>query len=341
MIRRGLLIAAGVFALLAVCAPGTRAESRRHTYLVLPFEDGAADPSRGWMREAMALSLGEYFQCAGEKTVSRDDRLLAMEELSLPAGAPLTLATSIKLGRQLATEKEGPSADRLVVGRFTLDQGQISLSARVVNLQSNRAAPWKEEQGSLKDLLQLQRSLARTLLKSDGVSSGDLVAASDEAGAGHAFPLVAYESYVRGLIEPSPGRQISLLRKALDQSPGYPKACFHLGRMLARGGKAREAAAVLKESSAEPVPYAAEYHALLGILALDDGRLSDAESEARKSFSLSDTAEVRILRAKIARANNRPEEARAELERAAAMDPENPDVEALRRQLASPAVQRP
>jgi tetratricopeptide (TPR) repeat protein len=144
---------------------------------------------------------------------------------------------------------------------------------------------------------------------------------------------VAYENYVRALIEPDPARQRSFLRRALEQSPGYPKACFQLGRILSRAGKGREAEAVLKQASREPVPYAAEYHALLGILALDAGRLSEAESEAGKSLSLRDTAEVRVLRARIARANSDPEAARAELDRAALLDPENPDVDALRRQI--------
>jgi antitoxin component HigA of HigAB toxin-antitoxin module len=39
------------------------------------------------------------------------------------------------------------------------------------------------------------------------------------------------------------------------------------------------------------------------------------------------------LKARIARANNDPETALAELERAAAIDPENPDIEAVRRQI--------
>ena len=80
-----------VLILVPVSAP-RGAAVRHHGYLILPFEDAAGDPSRGWMREAMSISLGEYFLTAGERVVSRDDRLMAMEELSLPTGAPLTLA---------------------------------------------------------------------------------------------------------------------------------------------------------------------------------------------------------------------------------------------------------
>lgn len=328
-------------ALLLAGALPARGESPIHSYLILPFEDSAPDPPRDWMREAMSISLGEYFRGAGQGVVEREDRILAMEELSVPAGAPLTLATSIKLGRHLATAQDGPRADRVVVGKFSLDQGQITVSARVLSLDSNRSGPWKEEQGSLKDLLKLQRSLSHSLLKDDGVPANNLDAAADDAEAGGAFPLVAYESYIRGLIEPAPGRQQSLLRKALEQSPGYPKACFHLGRILAKAGKGREAEVILKKASADPVPYSARYHALLGSLALDGGRLSDAEAEAGKSLSLEETAEVRILKARIALASGDPGTARAEFDRAVALDPENPDIEALRRQIDTQAAPSP
>ena len=312
-------------------------DSRTHSYLILPFEDSAPEPPRDWLREAMSISLGEYFRGAGQRVVEREDRILAMEELSVPAGAPLTLATSIKLGRHFAAAQDGPRADRLVVGKFSLDQGQIIVSARVLSLDSNRSGPWKEEQGSLKDLLELQRSLSHSLLREDGLSADSLSAAADDAEAGGSFPLVAYESYIRGLIEPAPGRQQSLLRKAVEQSPGYPKACFHLGRILAKSGKGGEAEAILKKASADPVPYSALYHALLGSLALDGKRLPEAEAEAGKSLSLGETAEGRILKARIALSRGDPDTARSELDRAAALDPENPDIEAFRRQIEKPA----
>ena len=324
---------------LVLAAPAwspARGAPPAHTYLVLPFEDSEPDPPRDWMREAMSISLGEYFRGAGQGVVDREDRILAMEELSVPAGAPLTLATSIKLGRHLAASQDGPRPDRMVVGRFTLDQGQVAVSARVLALDSNRSGPWREEQGSLKDLLKIQKSLAHSLLQDDDAPANGLGAAADDVEADRSFPLVAYESYIRALIDPAPGRQQSLLRKAVEQSPGYPKACYQLGRILARAGKGREAEAILRKASAEPIPYAAEHHALLGSLALDAGRTPDAEAEAGKSLAVRETAEARILRARIALSRGDGGAARSELDRAAALDPENPDLDALRRQIEKP-----
>jgi hypothetical protein len=337
---RPFLLALALLPLASASGDVARAETTSHGYLILPFEDTARDTSRVWMRDAMSISLGEYFLCAGEKVVPRDDRLLAMEELSLPPGAPLTLATSIQLGRRFAGGQEGPWADRLVAGKFALDQGQITLTARVLSLDSNRASPWLEETGSLKDLLRIQRALAHSLLRADSVSGRDLAGAADDAGAGHAFPLVAYESYVRALIDSNPAKQQSLLRKALETAPGYPKACFQLGKILARAGKGTEAEKVLKSAAVEPVPFTAEYHGLLGTLALNAGRLSDAESEAGKSLAVKETAEARILKARIARANNDPDKARAELDRAAALDPDHAEIDALRRELDKQAPSR-
>lgn len=224
-----------------------------------------------------------------------------------------------------------------MVGHFSLDQGQITISSRVLDLDGNRASPWREQSGNLKDLLHLQRLLAQALLKSGGASGANLGAHSDDADAGHAFPLVAYENYIRGLIDSNSGRQQALLRKAIEQSPGYPKACYQLARILARAGKRAEAEGVLKSIGGEPDPYRAEYHALLGTLHLDAGRLSEAESEAQASLAVRDTAVVRVLRARIARAHGDPAHALEELAKAEALDPENPDLDSLKRQFEKPA----
>jgi len=308
-----------------------------HTYLILPFEDSAPDGSRDWLQEAMVVSLSDYFIGAGQHVVDRDDRLLAMDEMNLPPGAPLTLATSLRLGKNLRSRDEGPAPDRLVVGRFSLTEGQMTLSARLLRLDANAAAPWKEESGNLKDLLQIQKSLAHALLHADGIGTGNLASQSDDAGAGHAFPLVAYESYIRGLIDPQAARQITYLRKAVEQSPGYPKACYQLARVLVRSGKRGEADSVLKGAAGDPAPYAAEYHALKGSLDLDGGRISEAEAEARQSMGIKDTSGVHVLLARIARAQADPVRARQELDKAEALDPDNPDVEPLRHQLAKEA----
>jgi len=230
--------------------------------------------------------------------------------------------------------------DRLVVGKFSLMEGQMTLSARVLRLDSNAAAPWREESGSLKDLLRLQKALAHDLLRSDGGSSANLASNSDDANSGHAFPLLAYENYIRGVIDPSVGKQIGYLRKAIELSPGYPKASFQLARLLARSGKKDEAESVLSGIAGDPAPYAADYHAFKGGLALDGGRLSEAQEEARRSLSLRETAGGHVLLARIARAQADPSRALQELDKAEALDPENADIDPLRKQIGKDASPR-
>jgi len=302
-----------------------------HTYLILPFEDPSPDGSRDWLQEAMALTLADYFIGAGQKVVSREDRLAAMDEMDLPADAPITLATSLRLGKQIRSDGDTTVPDRLVVGKFSLDNGQLSMSARVLRLDANAAQPGKEESGSLRDLLKLQKSLAHDLLKSDSVPVANLASHADNSDVGSSFPLVAYESYIRGLIDPAPAKQVTFLRKAIQQSPGYPKASYQLARLLARAGKRPEAESVLKSISAEPDPYAAEYYALWGSLDLDAGRLSEAEEKARRSLLARETAEGHVLLARIARAHADPAKALEELQRAESLDPDNPDIVPARR----------
>ena len=322
-----------LIALALVPVGSILAGDSHHNYLILPFEDSAPDGARDWLQEAMALSIGDFFLTAGQQVVDREDRMAAMDEMDLPSGAPLTLATSLRLGRRYRTEQQRLAPDRLVVGKFSLDNGQLSISARVLQLDANAAASWKEDAGNLKDLLKLQKSLAHSLLRSDGASVGNLASHADDSDASHDFPLVAYENYIRGIIEPAVPKQLAFLRKAVQQSPGYPKACYQLARLLARAGKREEAEGVLKGISGEPTPYGAEFHALKGGLAMDAGRVSEAEAEARESLAARETADAHLLRARVARAQSDPAQALKELDRAEALDPENPDIDSLRRQI--------
>jgi tetratricopeptide repeat protein len=325
-----------VLALAACLVPasvGFSIDAAAHTYLILPFEDSAPDGSRDWLQEAMALSLADYFLGSGQQVVAREDRLSAMEEMDLPLGAPLTLATSLRLGKHFRSGEEGLVPDRLVVGKFSLDNGQLAMAARILRLDANAAAPWREESGNLKDLLRMQKSLAHALLRSDGIGASKLASHADNADSGGAFPLVAYENYIRGLIDSSSPKQISYLRKAIEQSPGYPKASYQLARILAHAGKRQEAEGVLKGMAGEPDPYSAEYHSLKGTLELDAGRLSEAEAQARLSLAARETSEVHVLMARIARAQADPTRALQELDRAEALDPDNPDIAPVRRQI--------
>ncbi|HEU5181074.1 MAG TPA: hypothetical protein VFW45_09790 [Candidatus Polarisedimenticolia bacterium] len=328
-VLRRLAVAAALTGAVSV-APSLAAT---HTYLILPFEDSAPERSRDWLREAMALSLADYFLGAGQHVIDREERLAAMEELDLPDSAPLTLATSLRLGRHFRSRDGGQVPDRLVVGRYSLEDGQISATARVLRLDANAAFPWKEESGNLQDLLHLQRSLAQSLLRSDSVGTGNLGSHSDDASAGRNFPLVAYENYIRGMIEPSPAKQLGYLNKAVELFPGYPKAGYQLARLLARSGKKKEAEDVLKGMTGEPSPYGAEYHAFKGTLELDAGRIPEAEAEAKQSMSIRETAAGHILMAKLALSRSDAARALRELDRAEELDPDDPDVDALRRQV--------
>lgn len=307
----------------------TGADPSPRTYLVLPFEEEKTpDPARYWMREAMALSLGDYLIAAGQRVVDRGERLLTMEGLGLPNGAALSLATSIRLGHILQ-EANGTQPDRLIVGRISLVDGQIELSARVLDLTENQATPWRRHKGKLQDLLRVQEALARSLLKEEGLKAVDWELVSDDAEAGHDFPLLAYENYVRALITLDAEERHSLLLKATQQFPGYPKASFRLGELLFRQGNTSGAAVALGRIKGEPHPYSAEYHALLGQLALGKKRIEVAEAEAVKSMAARETPEGRILMALLERAKGNLEASRREMDRARELDPKHPDLEPL------------
>jgi Flp pilus assembly protein TadD len=62
-------------------------------------------------------------------------------------------------------------------------------------------------------------------------------------------------------------------------------------------------------------------HLNLGILALREGQLDEAQQEAERSFELAPTTDALVLLGRIHLRGERPAEARAVLERALALDP--------------------
>ena len=131
-----------------------------HTYLILPFENTAEDRSLDWLSTGLAHALGEYLLGFGQQVMDDEDRSVLLEGSGIPAGAPLALASALELGRKTLQRAGGPRSDRLVLGRFNLDQGDFTLAARVIDIRQEKARPWVQRTGRLKDLLEVQRDLA-------------------------------------------------------------------------------------------------------------------------------------------------------------------------------------
>ena len=236
-------------AILAADAP----DAAPHAYLIMPFENTAEDRSLDWLSTGLAHTLGEYLLGFGQQVMDDEERSVLLEGSGIPAGAPLALASALELGRRTLARFGGMRIDRLILGRFNVENGEIMLAARTIDVRQEKARPWLSRSGRLTDLQEVHRDLALALAKDENiqVSGGrsELLRKQSEDA-----PLLAFDTYSRAMAESDTKRRLQLLRKAMQQFPGYPKAAYQAGSLLAREERWEEAAAVLGQATSDPFP---------------------------------------------------------------------------------------
>ena len=80
--------------------------------LVVPFENASRTSRLYWLAEATAVLLTDDLTALGAGAISREDRVLAYEQLRVPVTATLSHATVIRIGQlvgatQIAVGKIG------------------------------------------------------------------------------------------------------------------------------------------------------------------------------------------------------------------------------------------
>jgi tetratricopeptide (TPR) repeat protein len=199
--------------------------------LVVPFENVQRDGRFAWISEAVATLVGDDLGALGVRTFSREARFEACERQQLPSFAVLSEATLIRLGQVMG-------AAEVVLGSFEIDEGQLSVRARAIRLDSGRMGEPVVETGRISDLFGVCERLARRLLP-PGLSAPERL--DVEHGT-----LPVFETYVKGLMADTPAAQVQLLNSAVKLAPGFAPARLALWRAYNRqGDHARAAAAAL------------------------------------------------------------------------------------------------
>ncbi len=308
-------------------------------YLIMPFENTAEDRPLDWLSTGLAHSLGEYMLGFGQQVMDEEERSVLLEGSGIPLGAPLALASALELGRKTLARPGGLRVERLILGRFNVDSGDITLAARVIDIQQEKARPWLSRSGRLKNLLEVSRDLAVALARDEKVAvpagRADLLRKQSED-----VPLLAFETYCRAVAESDSKKRLQLLRKALQQYPGYPKAAYQAGSLLAREERWEEAATVLGKASSDPFPYESDFHLLNALVALKRRDPQAAMTEARRALSIADTARGHLLLGRALQASGDRAAALAELEKAKTVDPSDAEIEELRRTLNEGKAER-
>lgn len=250
---RAALLAAAVF----LPAPAVAQTGR---VLVMPF-DVSPTTEQGttyWMGEAAALLVADALQARGYPVFTRAERAAAFEELELPATAPLTRATILKVAQLVG-------ASDVVVGTLTIDRDDVAVRARSVRVEAGRAQPDIAERAPLRALVPLSDRVASRLAEQT------LRAPKGAAMALPAPPpLQAFEAYVKGLVAATPAARERFLRDALALAPDYARANLALWELLDDQDRHEEALAETRRVSAgSPLDRRARFAAAVSLIALE------------------------------------------------------------------------
>ncbi|MGC2162442.1 MAG: tetratricopeptide repeat protein [Silvibacterium sp.] len=205
----------------ASTSPAAEAPAHGRLLLVLPFENHTGQPNLDWIGKGAADIFNRRLDAAGFLTISRDDRLYALDRLGLPINFQPSRATTIRIAQML-------DADFVIIGSYTETGSQLAATAQILDLhQLSMSAPI-QEQSDLKNLLDTLNSLAWDVARK--LDPAYSVAKQTFLAADTPLRPDAFENYIRGTIAEAPSDRIVHLREAIRLSPSFSPALQELGR---------------------------------------------------------------------------------------------------------------
>src|SRR5262249_52601903 len=114
--------------------------------LIMPFENLSGAAGVDWIGEAFPEVVGSRLNAAPLFVISRDDRLLAFDRLGLPATAKPSRATIYQVAQEL-------DADYVLMGDFRVDNGTLTVHARLMDLDHLSLSPEVTESRPLHSLI--------------------------------------------------------------------------------------------------------------------------------------------------------------------------------------------
>lgn len=235
--------------------------------LVLPFDNRSGQPNLDWIGESFATTINQRMRSAGFLTITRDDRVYALDHLGLPTGFRPTRATTIRIAQTL-------DAQFVLVGSYNAKDGQVTAQAQVLEVNHLTLSKALQQEAGLPRLLEVENNLAwlcaREMDPKFAVAQNTFVAASA------ALKLDAYESYIRGLTASTGDERVSRLKTAVELAPANSDALLALGKTEYSDGDYNNAAAALAKVQASD-PLALEAGFYRGLSRFNTAHYADAE----------------------------------------------------------------
>lgn len=235
--------------------------------LVLPFDNRSGNPSLNWVGDSFPDTLNQRLSSAGFLTITRDDRLFALDHLGLPTDFRPSRATTIRMAQTL-------DADYVIVGSYNLQNGRISVQAQVLNTNKLSLSAPLEDSSELPRLLDVENAIAWKVARH--IEPQFAVAEQTFLSASSGVQLSALENYIRGTDAPTSAERIKRLQKAVADSSTYAAAELALGKELYAVRDYAKAANVLaKVSLADRQALEANFY--LGLARFNETRYAEAE----------------------------------------------------------------
>ena len=217
----GLAVLGGGLGVAQAADPSADAREPGRLVLVLPFENRSGQTALSWIGDSFPYTLGQRLTSAGFLTISRDDRLFALDHLGLPLDFRPTRATTIRIAQQL-------DADYVVVGNFNVENGKITVQAQVLEVNALRMSAPLVDSAELPRLFDVENAVAWKV--AGKMDPHFAVAEQTFLAASGGVKLSSFENYIRGISAPNPGERMKRLLEAVAETPGYVDALLALGK---------------------------------------------------------------------------------------------------------------
>lgn len=299
--------------LVFACGLHAQADTGGRVLLVLPFDNRSGQANLDWVSESFAETIGQRLSSAGYLTISRADRDYALDHLGLPLGFRPSRATTLRIAQTL-------DAEYVVVGRFTVEGGQVKASAQIVQVNQLRMSTSLEDRNDLPHLLDLENAIAWKCAKQ--IDPKFSVAQSTFVAASQGIRLDAYENYIRGIVAQNSEERIKRLKTAVAAQPEYTAAVLALGRAQYAARDYDAAAATLAKVPVTD-PAALEANFYRGLARFNYAKYAEAETAFGFVASRLPLPEV-VNDQGVAQARQK-KDGTALLQRASGADPQDPD----------------